>query len=86
MFFAALAGLAQAQSRSDVPSCALPCLDDAVSKETSCAVDDYACICKGDNFSKVQGDATSCILEKCGQDVALSMTAFHFCMNSCPAS
>ncbi|KAH6604042.1 extracellular membrane [Trichoderma cornu-damae] len=31
----ALAALAQAQTRADIPSCALPCLDDAVKASTS---------------------------------------------------
>lgn len=70
----AVAALANAQSRSDIPSCALPCLDDAVKKNTPCSTDDTACICK--NFSAIQGSATSCVLEKCGQDVALSTSLY----------
>ncbi|GJN73946.1 CFEM domain-containing protein [Purpureocillium lilacinum] len=66
----ALATLAAAQSRSDLPSCALPCLDDAVKESSSCKTDDFACICK--NFDKIQGAATGCILKDCGQDVALN--------------
>ncbi|KAJ6439368.1 hypothetical protein O9K51_07253 [Purpureocillium lavendulum] len=66
----ALASLAAAQSRSDIPSCALPCLDDAVKQSSSCATDDFPCICK--NFDKIQGAATGCILKDCGQDVALN--------------
>ncbi|OQE16181.1 hypothetical protein PENSTE_c025G06358 [Penicillium steckii] len=70
--FAALAGLTLVQCQGDVPSCARPCLDDAAEKETSCSVDDAACICKGDSFSKIQGAATGCILKECGQEVALN--------------
>ncbi|UNI24716.1 hypothetical protein JDV02_010443 [Purpureocillium takamizusanense] len=66
----ALAALAAAQSRSDLPSCSLPCLDDAVAATSSCGKDDFACICK--KFDKIQGAATGCILKGCGQDVALN--------------
>jgi hypothetical protein len=65
------AALAQAQTRADIPSCALPCLDSAVEANTKCATTDYACICK--DFSAVQTAATSCVISKCGADVALSM-------------
>lgn len=67
----ALAALAQAQTRADIPSCALPCLDDAVKANTKCSTTDYVCICK--DFNAVQGAATGCVVEKCGTDVAISM-------------
>ncbi|OAA51929.1 CFEM domain-containing protein [Metarhizium rileyi] len=67
----AMAAMVSAQSRNDIPSCALPCLDDAVKKSTSCSTSDFTCICKKENFSKVQGAATSCVIEKCGSDVAV---------------
>ncbi|KAJ3476877.1 hypothetical protein NLG97_g8992 [Lecanicillium saksenae] len=67
---ATLFTLAVAQSASDIPSCAKPCLDDAVTKGTKCSTTDYACICP--HISELQGAATSCVLEKCGADVALS--------------
>ncbi|RFU71863.1 extracellular membrane, cfem domain-containing, partial [Trichoderma arundinaceum] len=66
----ALAALAQAQTRADIPACALPCLDDAVKANTKCSTTDYACICK--DFSAVQTAATSCVISKCGADVALN--------------
>ncbi|OAQ66283.1 extracellular membrane protein, CFEM domain-containing protein [Pochonia chlamydosporia 170] len=68
----AMAALASAQNRNEIPSCALPCLDDSVKKVTSCSTSDFACICKKENFSKVQGDATSCVISKCGADKAVS--------------
>jgi hypothetical protein len=67
----AFAALAYAQTRADVPACALPCLDSAVQQKTSCATDDYACICK--DQSTVKSAATSCVLSKCGTSTALSM-------------
>ncbi|KAM0456585.1 hypothetical protein ACHAPV_005095 [Trichoderma viride] len=66
----AFAALAQAQTRADIPSCALPCLDAAVTANTKCATTDYTCICK--DFSAVQTAATSCVISKCGADVALN--------------
>ncbi|KAL7942793.1 hypothetical protein V8C42DRAFT_330406 [Trichoderma barbatum] len=66
----ALAALAQAQTRADIPSCALPCLDDAVKANTKCETTDYACVCK--NFDAVQAQATSCVITKCGTDVAIN--------------
>jgi len=66
----ALAALAQAQTRADIPSCALPCIDDAVKANTKCSTTDFVCICK--DFDVVQAQATSCIITKCGTDVAIN--------------
>ncbi|KAJ3457718.1 hypothetical protein MRS44_014859 [Fusarium solani] len=66
----ALIASVQAQSRSDIPSCALPCLDDAIESETDCKTTDYTCVCK--NFDDVRSKATSCVIEKCGADVAIN--------------
>lgn len=61
----------QAQTRDDIPKCAIPCLDDAVESETSCKTTDYVCVCK--NFGAIRGKATTCVIDKCGSDVAISM-------------
>ncbi|KAJ0414761.1 hypothetical protein BJY00DRAFT_318512 [Aspergillus carlsbadensis] len=66
-----LATLGATQTINDVPKCAIPCLDDAIKSKTSCGIKDYKCVCKDENFSKVQGAATSCVVDKCGSDVAL---------------
>lgn len=66
----ALAATARAQSRSDIPSCAIDCLDSAITSETSCSTTDYVCVCK--NFDSLQGSATSCVVKACGADVAVS--------------
>lgn len=73
LFALALAASARAQSRSDIPSCALTCLDDAIEKETSCSTTDYSCVCK--NFDTIQGEATSCVVDACGSDVAISRSS-----------
>lgn len=67
----AMAALVSAQSASDIPDCARPCLDSAVKGKTSCATSDYACICKAENFSAIRGAATSCVIEKCGTETAV---------------
>ena len=66
----ALAAVARAQTREDIPECALPCLDDAIKANSDCAVTDIPCVCK--NFNAIRGDASGCIIEKCTLDVALS--------------
>lgn len=67
---AALFTLAVAQTRDDIPSCALPCLDDAVKSSTNCATTDYACICP--KINDIQGAAAPCVIKACGTDVAIS--------------
>jgi len=69
---AALVAAVGAQTLADIPSCALPCIDDAVGSTTSCDTTDLVCICKDSNFSAIQGAATSCVIDKCGADVALN--------------
>lgn len=66
----AMASLAVGQSLADLPSCSLPCLNDAVKQSTTCSATDVACICQ--KFDAIQGAAAGCILKACGQDVALS--------------
>ncbi|KAI1102545.1 hypothetical protein F4804DRAFT_263744 [Jackrogersella minutella] len=64
----ALAALASTQSLSDVPQCALPCIDSARTSSTNCSANDYACICK--NKTAITAAATSCVLQDCGADIA----------------
>lgn len=68
--FVALAAAVSAQSLADVPKCAIPCLDKAIESETKCETTDLACVCK--NFSDVRSAATSCVIDECGSDVAIS--------------
>lgn len=65
---AALVALVTAQSTSDIPSCALPCLDDAATA-AGCEKSDVTCLCK--NYQNIQGNAATCVIEKCGQEKAL---------------
>ena len=66
----AMAALANAQSLSEIPKCAQDCLSQAVKSNTKCSETDFTCICE--NFSAIQGSATGCVLQACGQDVALT--------------
>ncbi|KAI1350220.1 hypothetical protein F5Y01DRAFT_286708 [Xylaria sp. FL0043] len=59
-----------AQSLSDIPQCAIPCINDAVASATTCAADDYKCICN--NSDALTGASTSCVLTACGEDTALN--------------
>jgi len=66
----ALAAAVHAQTRADIPKCALPCLDDSITANSDCKTTDYTCVCK--NFDAIRGAATSCVIDKCGADVALN--------------
>ncbi|KAI6081987.1 hypothetical protein F4821DRAFT_248122 [Hypoxylon rubiginosum] len=65
---AVLFTVVSAQSLSDIPECAVPCINDARTSSTNCAADDYACICS--NKATLTSAATGCILQACGADVA----------------
>ncbi|PTB37630.1 uncharacterized protein TrAFT101_005492 [Trichoderma asperellum] len=58
------------QTVGDIPSCAIPCLDAAITKDTNCATTDYACACK--SFNAIETDATACVVAACGADVAIN--------------
>lgn len=58
------------QSISDIPACAIPCIDAAIAKDTTCSDTDVACVCK--SFSAVESDSTACVVADCGADVAIS--------------
>ncbi|KAF7949078.1 hypothetical protein EAE96_008250 [Botrytis aclada] len=70
----ALASLALAQD-SGIPTCAQPCIDDAVKSETTCGATDKACQCLPDNISSIQNAATTCVISSCGITVALTVPA-----------
>lgn len=67
---AAFVAAVYGQTVDDIPSCAIPCLDDAIENDTTCAVTDYACACQ--NFDQLEVDAAPCIIDACGEDVAIS--------------
>ncbi|KAJ5783139.1 hypothetical protein N7457_004913 [Penicillium paradoxum] len=57
--------------RSQIPNCALDCMDHAVREQTSCGIDDFRCICMVSDV--VQKAGKECVLQKCGVRTALSM-------------
>ncbi|KAJ6788182.1 hypothetical protein PWT90_05188 [Aphanocladium album] len=62
---AAAATLAAAQS----PSCALPCLPEAIkSANTGCGSTDVSCLCRPENMSKVEQAGRSCLANKCSAE------------------
>lgn len=66
---AAFVAIASAQDISVIPSCALPCVDDAATKVCT-STTDYQCLCE--NKDSLVSTATSCVISKCGATVALS--------------
>ncbi|KAG5945044.1 hypothetical protein E4U60_005517 [Claviceps pazoutovae] len=66
-----MAGLVSAQNINDIPACAMPCMQTAVSK-TVCSFTDVGCLCSKDNFVAIKAAATSCVIEKCGANKAAS--------------
>ncbi|KAG5941399.1 hypothetical protein E4U59_001772 [Claviceps monticola] len=66
---AAMAGLVSAQNYHDIPACAMPCMQTAVSN-TVCSFTDIACLCSKDNFAAIKAAAASCVIENCGPSKA----------------
>jgi len=84
---AALVATVAAQSLSDIPTCAQPCIASAVTSGTTCDVTDYKCIC--DNQSALTTAASACVISACGSqiaDVLTAVTAFCAAVEAEPAS
>ncbi|KAK1835909.1 hypothetical protein QBC39DRAFT_274044, partial [Podospora conica] len=64
------ATLASAQDISQIPACALGCIETALTKGTKCTTTDFACICA--NLDAITSAATTCVLDACGLDTALN--------------
>ncbi|KAF5877728.1 uncharacterized protein Bfra_002097 [Botrytis fragariae] len=54
-----------------VPACGAPCITSAAA--TYCTGTDYACECEAATFSKIETDATNCVIAACGATVALEV-------------
>ncbi|KAK4183886.1 hypothetical protein QBC35DRAFT_78319 [Podospora australis] len=55
-----------------VPECSLKCLSDARKSATTCASDDdLKCFCILENYRAIYDAGTTCVLQDCGQDVAI---------------
>ncbi|KAK3400694.1 hypothetical protein B0T20DRAFT_348409 [Sordaria brevicollis] len=69
---AAAAGFAAAKTLEDyVPQCSLQCLKDAQKSATDCKEGDLPCFCILDNYHNIYDAGVSCVLLKCGNDVAV---------------
>ena len=80
-YFAALlaaAGVASAAAKSlstYIPDCAVPCLTSAISAATTCkGPEDLECFCIADNYRAIYDNAVACVLQTCGEDVAIRKT------------
>ncbi|KAL7944989.1 hypothetical protein V8C42DRAFT_324246 [Trichoderma barbatum] len=51
-----------------VPSCAIPCIQSAISSTTTCAATDFACACP--KIADVATAGSACVVAACGQDTA----------------
>jgi len=54
---------------TSIPACALPAIQGAIKTGTTCAVEDFVCVCN--NQQALTGAATPGVLKDCGQDVAI---------------
>lgn len=74
-------GYPAAPARSDdveiapvpMPTCAKPCITEAVKQVTQCEETDAPCVCA--NLQAVTAAATNCVLKECGLMVALGKFA-----------
>ncbi|KAF7927371.1 uncharacterized protein EAE97_010046 [Botrytis byssoidea] len=54
-----------------VPACGASCINTAAA--TYCTAGDYACECAAATFSKIESDATNCVITNCGATVGLQV-------------
>ncbi|KAL7949223.1 hypothetical protein V8C42DRAFT_313673 [Trichoderma barbatum] len=71
LFLATFAAVVYGQTIDDVPTCAIPCIQNAIATATDCDVDDFACACE--SFDAVQAASISCVIAACGAAVAIGM-------------
>lgn len=68
------------QTVDDIPPCAVPCIQNAITSATTCSADDFACACETANFDAIQAASINCVVAACGADVAIS-THISSCEN-----
>jgi hypothetical protein len=64
------------QTINDIPPCAVPCIQDAITSATTCSATDFACACQTANFNAIQAASINCVVAACGADVAISTHIF----------
>ncbi|PNP46135.1 hypothetical protein TGAMA5MH_02170 [Trichoderma gamsii] len=60
------------QTVDDIPPCAVPCIQSAITSATTCSADDFACACETANFDAIQAASINCVVAACGADVAIN--------------
>lgn len=70
LVLATFAAVVYGQTINGVPACAIPCIESAISSQTSCASTDFACACP--SISAVSAAGAPCVVAACGEDVATS--------------
>ncbi|KAI8231229.1 GPI-anchored CFEM domain protein [Colletotrichum sp. SAR 10_99] len=65
----AVVGLVAAQL-DGIPSCAVTCLNNAVTSTGKCQAGDVACLCSPANYQAIVTAGTPCVLASCGAEVA----------------
>jgi hypothetical protein len=69
---AAVANAAAKSLSTYMPDCAVPCLTSAISAATTCkGPEDLECFCIADNYRAIYDNAVACVLQRCGDDVAI---------------
>jgi hypothetical protein len=53
------------------PACSVQCLKKAATEATTCSAEDGWCICIFDNYVAIVDEATNCVIQACGADVAV---------------
>ncbi|KAL7927009.1 hypothetical protein ACQKWADRAFT_308931 [Trichoderma austrokoningii] len=60
------------QTVGDIPSCAIPCIEGAITSSTTCSATDFACACEPANFQAIEDASLDCVVADCGADVAIN--------------
>ncbi|KAL7936403.1 hypothetical protein V8C35DRAFT_295403 [Trichoderma chlorosporum] len=69
LVLATFAAVVYGQSISDIPPCALPCIESAAEAQ-GCGATDVTCACA--HFSAIEGASLECVVDACGDDVAIN--------------
>lgn len=75
----AVAGFAAAKSISIddyFPECSTKCLRQGLADASDCKESDGVCICIFDNYAAIVDSATSCVIQACGNSVAVGKWLF----------
>ncbi len=65
---------AMAQTKHQIPKCAIPCMQRAIKANTKCAFEDFKCICK-DRSKAFDHAAIECVIDACGKLQAIRKSA-----------